>query len=201
MFNAPWPALALAASILGGYALQGFVSPALVEAYAFAPSDLQNGRFETLFTSIVLHGSWIHAFMNAGFALAFASPVARFFGGRPAEAAGFFIFYLACGALAGLGFALAHWQSPGGLVGASGAVSGLMGAAARLMGGQGRPGPLLSRPVLALGGGWLGVNLLLATLGVFPGAGDAQVAWEAHIAGFVAGVLLFGPFARIWRRA
>ena len=81
---------------------------------------------------------------------------------------------------------------PGGtalVVGASGAVSGLMGAAARLIGGGGRPGPIFSRPVLGMGGGWLAINLLIAVFGgsFLPGAGSAGVAWEAHIAGFVAG--------------
>jgi membrane associated rhomboid family serine protease len=30
-----------------------------------------------------------------------------------------------------------------------------------------------------------------------PGSGGAGVAWEAHIAGFLVGVLLVGPFGRL----
>jgi membrane associated rhomboid family serine protease len=81
------------------------------------------------------------------------------------------------------------------MVGASGAASGLMGAAARLIGGQGRVGPVFSQAVTGMGLGWLIINLILAVTGgaFIPGAGDAGVAWEAHLAGFVAGVLLIGP--------
>jgi membrane associated rhomboid family serine protease len=32
---------------------------------------------------------------------------------------------------------------------------------------------------------------------LIPGTGGAGVAWEAHLAGFLAGVLLVGPFARL----
>jgi membrane associated rhomboid family serine protease len=85
------------------------------------------------------------------------------------------------------------------VVGASGAVSGLMGAAARLIAGQGRVGPLFSRTVLGMGGGWVAINLLIAVFGgqILPGSGSAGVAWEAHIAGFVAGALLIGLFGRL----
>ncbi|WP_374577200.1 rhomboid family intramembrane serine protease [Phenylobacterium sp. J367] len=87
-------------------------------------------------------------------------------------------------------------------MGASGAASGLMGASARLIGGEGRPGPVFSRPVLGMGAAWLIVNLVLAVVGsaLVPGSGDAAVGWEAHLAGFAAGVLLFGPVAWLARR-
>jgi membrane associated rhomboid family serine protease len=74
-----------------------------------------------------------------------------------------------------------------------------MGATARLMGGHGRPGPMFSKPVLGMGGAWLAINLIIALVGgaFLPGAGNAGVAWEAHLAGFAVGVLLIGPFARL----
>lgn len=202
VFNAPWQAVAVVALILGGYALQALFpadQDAVLAAYAFAPADLTPGRWETLITAIFLHGSWAHAMMNGAFALAFSAPLARLFGPKMEGALLFFSFYVICGVLANLGYAAAH---PGGhqpVVGASGAVSGLMGAAARLIGGQGRAGPIFSRTVLGMGGGWVAINLLIAVFGgsFLPGAGAAGVAWEAHIAGFVAGVLLIGPYARL----
>jgi membrane associated rhomboid family serine protease len=172
---------------------------AVLAAYAFAPVNLVPGRWETVITSIFLHGSWAHAMMNGAFALAFAAPLARLFGPKVEGALLFFGFYVLAGVLANLGYAAVHPGGQGLIVGASGAVSGLMGATARLMGGGGRPGPLFSKPVLGMGGGWLVINLIIAVVGgsFLPGAGSAGVAWEAHLAGFVAGVLLIGPFARL----
>ena len=71
-----------------------------------------------------------------------------------------------------------------------------MGAAARLIGGQGEPGPMFSKAVTGMGAAWIVVNVIMAFTGgaLIPGAGGAGVGWEAHLAGFAAGVLLIGPF-------
>jgi membrane associated rhomboid family serine protease len=202
--NSAWPVLALVGALVGGFALQSLDGAGgAVMALAFVPGDLTHGRWWTLFTSQFLHGGWAHVLMNAAFILAFGTPVARFFGLRLGGALIFYGFYLACGALAALGFAALHPNQPVALIGASGAASGLMGAAARLIAGQGRVGPVLSRTVLGMGAAWLIVNLILAVVGaaIVPGAGDAAVGWEAHIAGFLAGVLILWPFARLARRA
>ncbi len=204
-FNAPWQAVAVVVLIVGGYALQTrFPVDTVEQAYAFAPANLTiPGRWPTVITAIFLHGGWAHAMMNGAFALAFAAPVARLFGPKLEGALLFFSFYFLTGIVANLGYAALH---PGGLipvVGASGAVSGLMGAAARLIGGEGRPGPMFSRPVLALGGGWLVVNVIFALIGssFVPGGGSAGVAWEAHLAGFAVGVLLIGLFGQLAPKA
>jgi membrane associated rhomboid family serine protease len=48
--------------------------------------------------------------------------------------------------------------------------------------------------VLIFVGVWLGLNLMLG-LGTIPVSGEgASIAWEAHIGGFVAGLLLFSVF-------
>jgi membrane associated rhomboid family serine protease len=201
VFNAPWPALLLVALIVGSYALQSrFPDEFVLYPLAFSSTALAEGRWWTLFTSLFLHGGWAHALMNGAFALAFGTPLARFLGDDARGAIVFFGFYLACGVLSTLGFWALHSSSPALLVGASGAVSGLMGAAARLMAGQGwRLGPIFSRPVLGMGAAWIVVNLVIGLLaqGLMPGAGDSVVAWEAHIAGFIAGVLIVGPFVRL----
>jgi membrane associated rhomboid family serine protease len=198
MFNAPGAAIALVALIVAGYALQTrFPMESVVEAFAFSPQALAQGRWYTLLSALFIHGGWGHALTNAAFALAFATPVARFFGERPGGTAVFFLFYLLCGVLSSLGYAALHPMQATPLVGASGAVSGLMGAAARLIDGRGRVGRVFSSAVLGMGGAWLVVNLLVGALGsgFTPGAAGATVAWEAHLAGFLAGVLLIGPFA------
>lgn len=199
VFNAPWPAVAVAVLIVGGYAVQGFVPDAMLQPLAFAPADLTAGRPWTLVTALFLHFNWPHALMNGAFALAFATPVARLLGPRARGVAVFFGFYLLTGALASLGYAALHWGSTGALIGASGAVSGLMGAAARLIGGRGRLGAITAPATLSFGLSLLIVNLLIAVLGssLVPGTGGAGIAWEAHLAGFLAGLLLIGPFARV----
>jgi len=197
MFNAPWPAVALACVIIFGYAVQTlFPQDVLLRALAFSPAGLTNGQWPTLITALFLHGGWPHALMNGAFGLAFATPVARFFGDRLGGLLGLLGFYLACGVLSNLGYAALHIGDPQLLVGASGAVSGLMGAAARLISGEGRLGRIVSPTVLAMGGSWLAVNVLIALFGgMMPGAGGAHVAWEAHLAGFLAGVLVITPIA------
>ena len=155
----------------------------------------------TLVSSIFLHGSWAHALMNAGAALAFGTPVARYFGLGPRGVFVFTIFYLLCGGLASLGYGLSNMQGTALMVGASGAVSGLVGGATRLMGGGGEPGPFLHPTVISMSIGWIAVNLLLAVVGFAPGLGNAGVAWEAHIFGYVAGLLLVGLFGRVARPA
>lgn len=195
MVNAPWPVVALCVAIVGLYALQTR-APFLEPAFAFSPARLAQGETAGLVTSQFLHGNWAHALMNAAFVLAFGAPVARFFGRGFVGTAAFFTFYLLCGILAALGFAAVHWGMQAAMVGASGAASGLMGAAARLIGGQGRVGPMFSQAVTGMGLAWLIVNVIMAFTGgaLIPGAGGAGVAWEAHLAGFAAGVLLIGPF-------
>lgn len=204
IFNAPWTALALTAAIVGGYAVQSrFPLESVALSYAFSPALLDEGQWQRLFTSLFLHGNWAHALMNAAFALAFGTPVARYFGGRLGGAVLFFLFFLTCGVLSTLGYAALHAGEQSALVGASGAVSGFMGAAARLIAGRGQVGPILSRPVIGMGLAWLAVNLLIGLIGsgLIPGAGGVGIAWEAHVAGFVAGVLAFSPFAWLARRA
>ena len=199
LVNAPWQAVAVTVLILGGYFIQRFFpADAVLGAYAFSPVNLTSTRWETAITAIFLHGSWAHALMNAAFALAFSTPLARFFGAKLEGGLAFFAFYIACGILANLGYAAVHPHGMGLVVGASGAVSGLMGASARLIGGHGRVGPLFSSAVLSMGAAWIAINGLIAVFGgqILPGSGGAGVAWESHIAGFVAGALIIGLFSR-----
>lgn len=197
VFNAPWPAVALVVLILGSYLVQVLFGggEAAAARLGFTPPDLADGRWWTPLTVMLVHGGWIHAIMNAVGALAFAPPVARLFGPRPGGIVGFFLFYMACGVFSTLGYAALHLSDPTTIIGASGAVSGLMGAASRLMSGQERPAPLFDRQVLGMAGGWILANLLLGLTGVAPGMDDAKIAWEAHIAGYLAGAVLVGVIA------
>lgn len=199
IFNAPWPAVATAAVILLAYAAQ-IRLPDQGLGLALYPRQVAAGHPAGLATSLFLHGNWAHALMNAAFALAFGAPVARLFGGRPAGVAAFFIFYLVCGVLAGLAFVAMNLNGIQPVVGASGAVAGLMGAAARLMETPGRLGSPFSRQALAMAAAWILINALVSLTGIAPGSGGAPIAWQAHLGGFAAGLLLVGLFDRLLRR-
>ncbi len=199
LFNAPWPSLAIVVAIVGSYVWQTTLGggDAAVLELGFAPIDLERGRWWSALTVMFVHGGWTHALMNALAALTFGPPVARLIGRSAPGVLVFFVFYLVCGVLSSLGYAVLHLHDQQPVIGASGAVSGLMGGASRLMGGRGQVQPLWSRPVVGFGMSWVLVNLLMAVVGGAPLMPGARIAWEAHIVGFAAGALLLEPFARL----
>lgn len=201
MFNAPVLALLLAGSILGLFYLQAGRPDemSLVFRYGLIPARLEDGAYVGVLTHMLLHGGWMHAVMNATGALAFGSPVARILNG-PAGVAGFLAFYVICGVAAGLGYALLYIESTAPMIGASGAVFGLIGGATRLLGGGGAVLPLTDRRVVSASLAWIGVNVFIGVSGFAPGAEGARIAWEAHVIGLVAGLLLIGPWVRWFAR-
>jgi len=198
MFNAPWTIVLLCVGLVVLYELQTlFVPNAVRDFYGVSGQALSAGRWQTLLTSLFLHGGWPHVLMNSVAALAFGPPVARLLGTGPRGAAAFFLFYLSCGVLAGLGFVASNFQAAVTVVGASGAISGLLGAASRIIQGRGGIGPMFGSTVIGMAAAWTLVNVVLGVSGLTPGAMGMPVAWQAHLAGYAAGVLLVGPFARL----
>jgi membrane associated rhomboid family serine protease len=53
---------------------------------------------------------------------------------------------------------------------------------------------LKNRNVLIFVGVWIGLNFLFGPTGISPTGEAADIAWEAHLGGFFAGLLLFGLF-------
>lgn len=160
----------------------------------------------TFVSHMFLHGDWLHFAVNGFFMLAFGSVLARRFGtGR------FLLFSLLAG-LGAVGVHLwAYWGDQVPLIGASGAISGQMAGTVRLMFGRAAPGSALTRPtantVQALSLGqvfttpravfflcvWVGITIA-AGLGGFMAPEGSSIAWEAHLGGFIVGMLLFGMF-------
>jgi membrane associated rhomboid family serine protease len=203
-FNLPWPVAVLAVVLIGAHIARiGLGVPA--ETFALTRSDLSRGAVAPLFTYIFVHGGWPHVLLNSLFCVAFGAPVARWLGTGARGGAAFFVFFVVCGVIAGLGYGgwfdltvlVGRAPSEWALVGASGAASGLMGAAARLIEGQGRLGSIAGRRVVGMGAAWVLANAVLGGFGLTPGTGGAPVAWEAHIIGFFAGVLLIGITGRL----
>lgn len=162
----------------------------------------------TFLTYGALHADWTHLLVNLAWMVAFGSAVAMRFGaGR----------FLALTLAATAGGALLHlatrWGDLSPVIGASAAVAGHMGAAIRFalagpnpMIGGGRHSDRLHAPadnlfdalrdrrVLAFLVVWFGINLLFGTGIVTFGVGEGGIAWEAHIGGFLVGLLGFGLF-------
>ena len=194
IFQAPWPAVALVLFILVCFGAQlAFGLGPVADAMGFSPAGLAKGRWPTLITAIFVHGGWAHVLGNSAFILAFGTPVSRRMGTGAAGALAFFGFFLACGVLGNLVFFAIHPRSIDVAVGASGAGSALMAAASRLLVRGPSLAPFASLPVVAMAFFFLVVNLLVAILGWAPGAGDAKIAWEVHLGGYAAGLVLFAP--------
>ena len=198
MFNVPWTVLVLVGALVAAHAarlLLGIDG----ERFALVPPDLARGVGLHWVSHLFVHANWAHVLTNAAFTLAFGTPVARYLGLGLRGALVFALFFLATGVLAALGFAA--WAgvfepaAPWALVGASGAASGLFGAAARLIEGRGRLGGLGGRRFLTMSIVWIGANVVLGLTGLTPGAGSAPVAWQAHVCGFFAGLVLIRPLA------
>jgi membrane associated rhomboid family serine protease len=162
----------------------------------------------TFVTYALIHGDLTHLIFNAVWLLAFGSPVARRFG--PWR----FLAFMATTAAAGAAVHLVtHFGELLPMIGASAAISGAMAAATRFAFQRGGPlalwrdgedayrvpaAPLMSSlrdpRVLAFLLVWFGVNLLFG-LGSIGMAGVEQaIAWQAHIGGFLAGLLAFAAF-------
>jgi membrane associated rhomboid family serine protease len=150
----------------------------------------------TIFTSMFMHGGWMHLIGNMLYLWIFGDNVEDSMGhGR------YLVFYFLCGIAAVFAQALPEPNSEIPMVGASGAISGVLGAYVLL---HPHAKVLVAIPfgfilhtmrlpaglVLAL---WFGLQLLSNTMASGEGGG---VAFRAHIGGFVAGMLLVTIFKR-----
>jgi membrane associated rhomboid family serine protease len=140
----------------------------------------------TFVTYQFLHAGWLHLISNMLFLWVFADNVEDAYGH-----AGFLLFYLLTGIAGGLVHVLMQPASASPLIGASGAVSGVLAAYAILF-PRARVWILLFMripiplPALWVLGGWFALQLL--NLFFVAPTGDIDVAWWAHIGGFVAGL-------------
>ncbi len=200
----------------------------LVLALAFIPDRYMGHAAEwpggeisawiTPVTHMLVHGDWTHLALNGASLLAFGGIVARRI--SVIRFLAFAVFSGVCGAA--LFLVLNHTvEAP--MVGASGAISGLMAAALRLLfsaidaappGGAGElvrhradliPLAPLRRALAdsrmrSATAMWILMNALAAYgLGTPQAAG--AIAWEAHIGGYLAGLLAYGWFDPVAKSA
>ena len=151
----------------------------------------------TLFTSMFVHGGWLHLLFNLLYLWIFGSRVEDAMT-RPR----FLVFYVICGMLATTAQVLAAPDGDVPLIGASGAIAGVLGAYLVL---SPRARVVTVVPLIVVFPvfdvpAWIFLVLwfvLQAIGGVLSlGTGQAGVAFFAHLGGFVAGMLLALVFAR-----
>lgn len=163
----------------------------LIAQYGVVPERLQ---ITSLFTSMFLHGGWMHVIGNMWFLWIYGDNVEDVMGhGR------YLLFYFVCGIAAGLLHVAFNPDSPLPTVGASGAIAGVMGAYlikfphSRIL----TLVPIflffttIEIPAVIILGYWFLIQAVsgFGSIG-FSHLSQQGVAWFAHVGGFVAGMIL-----------
>jgi membrane associated rhomboid family serine protease len=219
VFRAPLVVLILIALLVVAHVARTLAlaqqSEAWINQYAFIPARYsaaflsQHGidggslieRGIPFLTYMFLHNDYTHLAINCLWLLAFGPIVARRFG-----VVLFLIFFAVCGVAGAATHLLFNWGSLEPVIGASAAISGLMAAGMRLLPTQ-RPNipgevppadapmlPLWSRQIILFTGMWTALNVVAGVTG-FGMAGEVGlIAWQAHLGGYAAGLLLSGLF-------
>ncbi|MCG2630907.1 rhomboid family intramembrane serine protease [Bradyrhizobium sp. WYCCWR 13023] len=192
-----------------------------IDVFGFIPkrydSSLVNLQFEggagakvwTFVTYSLLHANLTHLAFNVLWLLPFGSALARRFG-----ALRFFVFLAVTAAAGALAHLVTHEHAVVPMIGASASVSGAMAAAIRFAFVRGSflsfsrsdadtaarvPAlPLVQalrdRRIVGFLGVWFALNIIFGVGAIGVDSESAGVAWEAHIGGFFAGLLLFALF-------
>lgn len=154
----------------------------------------------TIFTSMFLHGGWLHLLSNMLALYIFGDNVEDRLGhGR------YLTFYLICGLAAASTHIIFNTVSSVPTIGASGAISGVLGAYFIL---YPRARVITLIPIFILPwfieipaviylGFWFLSQLFNGTLAIVTGAqAFGGIAFWAHVGGFLTGIILVGLFAR-----
>lgn len=162
-----------------------------VYTYGSIPSETMAGQdLFTLFTSMFLHGSWMHLLGNMLFLWIFADNIEATIGNSA-----FLVFYILGGLAAHAGHIYFNLESSVPTVGASGAISAVMGAYLVMF-------PTSKIKMLALVFFvripafiflifWIVQQVTLGNQSLQSMTSDtAGVAWWAHIAGFAFGLVI-----------
>jgi len=214
--NKPYATYAiLAVNVLSWVLLQGLGSTDSLNTsichYGLIPADLfasdpyvsvvqtgcrgQGAGIVSLFTSMFMHGGWMHIIGNMWFLWVFGDNVEDSMGsGR------FLVFYLLCGLCAAAAQIAVNPGSAIPMVGASGAIGGVMGAYIMLYPRvKVHMGVILivifttfRVPAFVMLGYWIVVQLLGGFSSL--GAAGGGVAFWAHVGGFVGGAALVWLF-------
>jgi membrane associated rhomboid family serine protease len=168
-----------------------------IAAYGLVPAHFS---FFNLLTSMFLHGGWMHVLGNMWFLWIFGDNIEDILGHGK-----YLLFYLLCGAAAGIAQFLASPYSRVPMVGASGAIAGVMGAyLVRFP--HSRIQTLIfvfvfittvDVPAWLMLLYWFFINLFngVGTIGYSHVSEGSGVAFLAHVGGFIAGIVLVSLMA------
>jgi membrane associated rhomboid family serine protease len=153
--------------------------------------------FLSIFTSMFLHGGWMHLIGNMWFLWIFGNNIEEAMGSLR-----YFVFYILCGLAASLAHVFFNAGSTVPSIGASGAIAGVLGAYLMLY-PRARVLTLVFLfifirimwlPAGILLGLWFFIQIWSGALAGSPAGGG--VAFWAHVGGFLAGILLVGLFKK-----
>ncbi|MCC7174443.1 MAG: rhomboid family intramembrane serine protease [Bryobacterales bacterium] len=171
--------------------LDSFSLNHLIASYGLVPDRF---RFDTLFTSMFLHGGWLHLIGNMWFLWIYGDNVEDTLGHVK-----YLLFYLLCGVAAGLVHVGFNGGSRVPTIGASGAIAGVMGAYV-IKFPRSRIVTLvpvffflttMEIPASVILVYWFVVQFFsgIGQVG-YSHLSQGGVAWFAHVGGFLAGMLL-----------
>lgn len=223
IFNVPGTVLATLAVLTAVHVAMSFLTPDdftwWLLALAFIPArysglagELPGGDVSAVtsfVTHMMVHADVTHLVFNSAWLLAFGSVLCARIGGLR-----FLTFSIAGGICGALLFLILNPGLLAPVIGASGAISAMMGGVMRFLfpaidRGEGHllrerpsaiPALTLSRAlqdkrILLVSAAFLAINLLaIIGFGKFGEAGD--VAWEAHVGGYLFGLFAVGAFER-----
>lgn len=172
----------------------GAIPAVLFESRVLSPELTLVPTWLTPFTSMFIHGGWMHIIGNMLYLWIFGNNVEEAMGHLR-----FAAFYVLCGVAAVFAQALTNIDSTTPMIGASGAISGVLGAYLLL---YPHARVLVVVPIgffpytTRLPAGWvLGFWFLLQLLSsLLTAEAQGGVAWSAHVGGFVAGMALLPLF-------
>ncbi len=157
------------------------------------PKEIANNKgLHTIFTSMFLHGGFLHVFSNVWFLWIFGDNIEDLFGRGK-----FLIIFFGAGLTASLAHVFFNPSSPVPTIGASGAVAGILGAYI-VKYPRAKVVTLLffflfinivKVPSMAFLGLWILLQILSASYTTVAQV-QVSVAYWAHIGGFVAGMIL-----------
>lgn len=171
------------------------------------PPEISHPVWVTIFTSMFLHGGWLHIIGNMMYLWIFGDNVEDAFGHF-----WFLVFYLLSGCGAAALQILVDTQSTIPMVGASGALSGVLaaylfmfpGRSVRVLVFLGIFVTVVTLPAILVIGFWVLLQFLAGFASLGPETAQTDgVAYFAHIGGFITGAILLAilwPFTIARRR-